>query len=537
MANHSRLLAVAVACSVSIPVNARAMGTVVGKAGETAFIATSRMAVATSATRTTRWAQISVQGASAGFVWLVPVGPGARLDPGSDAWLDALDAATAPVIVAPSSNTTCNLTRSAEYTPSVTCPLSTQPTLTTVATDMASLSTFVSGAGYAVPPDLAVELQDTFSYGLAVAMLVYPTAASPSRSVRVVDGSAPDFPLALSGSAVGNVNVTAFVLAGGPQAAGDPIFIDPTEVLWQSDGLSTYVQLRTDLLQNWQGTRWLTESATPSAFFTPTAVTMSTPLPSVLAQYFWLASTYGDTTGDPTDCDSAAQSVRSSTAPFAALCPAGALGIAPGKSPCTSNGGDGTAVDPLRCGEGADDAAFAVAGLSAQGVWITRVDGLVTTESAGDVPVVGATSAGLGPVVTAGGYASTCAAPLPSVGSSPSGNTGGGGSGGDVGDPDPAPDPTAADLSSADNSSGACDGSASDDAGDGCSCDGSDAGDACDGAGDLSGAGGDCEIPRHTNRRTRSPLSRMVVAAAVGAAILRRRGRPSATRPAKRTTC
>jgi len=527
VANHSRFFALAVAFSVSIPVNARAMGAVVGKAGETAFISTSRMAVATSATRTTRWAQITVQGASAGFVWLVPVGPGARIDPGSDAWLDALDAATAPVIVAPSGDTTCNVTRSAEHIPPVTCPLSVQPTLTKVATDMASLGTFVGGAGYAVPPDVAAELQDTFSYGLAVAMLVYPTAASPTHTVRVLDGSAPSFPLALSGSAAGNVDVTAFVVAGGPQAAGAPIFVDPTEVLWENDGSSTYVQLRTDLLQDWQGTRWLTESATPSAFFTPTPVSMSTPLPSVLAQYFWLASAYGDTMSDPTECASAAQGVRSSTAPFAALCPTGVLDIAPGQSPCTVDAGGDTAVDPLRCGDGADDAAFAVAGLAAQGVWVTRVDGLVTAESAGDVSLVGATSTDLSPVVTAGAYASTCTAPPPPPSSSPPDNGSGGGGGGGGGDPDP--DPGAADLSSADDSSDACDGSDSSDAGDSCSCDGSDVGDACDGAGDLGDGGGDCGIPRHTRRRTRSPLSRMVVALAVGAAILRRRGRPDAT--------
>ena len=81
------------------------MGAVVGPANHPASIARARVAVAVADGRTTRWAQISPAPNTGGFAWLVPVEPGARVDLASDAWLDALDAATVPVVFPPAAPT------------------------------------------------------------------------------------------------------------------------------------------------------------------------------------------------------------------------------------------------------------------------------------------------------------------------------------------------------------------------------------------------------------------------------------------------
>lgn len=60
-----------------------------------------RMALSVSKTRTILWDQVRYQGNPAEFAWVLPVGPGARIELARTEWLAALDLATAPQISAP----------------------------------------------------------------------------------------------------------------------------------------------------------------------------------------------------------------------------------------------------------------------------------------------------------------------------------------------------------------------------------------------------------------------------------------------------
>ena len=262
-----RCLSVLATVAALLPARATAMGAVVGRSGDLISMSSERVAVATAPSRTTRWVQVNVTGASAGFAWLVPVHPGARLDLGSDAWLDALDASTAPVILPPTTPG-CIGGSDADLVAPTTSPISTSPTQTEVLTDLPSLTALLGDAGYPIPPELATRLTTVLASGDAIAALLFPSAKLPTHTLRIVDDGTPSLPFALSGTNFGDLAVTGFVVAAGPEAAGTaPITIDPSTVLWVADARSTYTQEGVILVQQSQGTRWLTQSSMPGLFF------------------------------------------------------------------------------------------------------------------------------------------------------------------------------------------------------------------------------------------------------------------------------
>lgn len=534
------------------PLDARAAGAVIGKEGETVAVSTARVAVATTPGRTALWAQVSVTGASAGFVWILPVRLGARIDVGSDAWLDALDAATSPVVLPPSTAIpdTCDAGLSPQRLAPAASPQSALPGATGLFTDPVALESFVTGAGYAIPSALASALGPVFAGGGVIAS-TYAAADRPARTLRIVDSGPPLLPFALTGVPGSTTQATAFVIASAGATAGSPpLTLDPSGVLWIRDGLSSFVQARANLLDSWQGTRWLTESAAPGLLFDGAAVGPAATLPAVLGQYFSLARAYGDATGDPTECGAAALSGQGDSDPYVAACPVGALGIVPGPIPCSTDadaevsmGPDGGApIDALFCGGSADDAALAVAGLAAPGIWISRIEGIVTQTSASDVSLSIAATPPSSPVLTASGYESICGEspsvsptppptfPLPSgpTGSSPqpqqssnssasSANAGAAAAEGCSGAADACGSSQSTDDESDD--SGDCGGDSSTDSGGACGGDASSSSDCATGA-------------RIHRRRGRSPVSRVLMLLALGLAIGRRRSsRPRRASP------
>jgi hypothetical protein len=527
--------------AVLSPRGAGAAGAVIGKDGETVRVSTARLAVAIAPGRTVLWAQVGVTGASAGFVWILPVRSGARIDLGSDAWLDALDAATSPVVLPPSAATpnTCDAGLSPQRLPPMTWPRSGLPIATGLFTDLAALEAFVTGGGYAIPAGLKSALGPVLAASAVIASR-YATGDRPVRTLRIVDSGPPLLPFALTGAPEPTTQATAFVIASAGAAAGsDPLTLDPSSVTWVGDGLSSFVRARADLLDSWQGARWLTESAAPGLLFDGAVIGPGATLPAVVAQYFSLAQAYGDAPGDPTACAKAALSGQDDSDPYVAACPVGTLGIVPGPSPCSNDADGGFAgpdsgapVDALFCGDAADDAALAVGGLAAPGIWVSRIEGIVTQTRASDVPLSLSARPLSSPVVTASGYASSCEqAPFPSFTppptfSPPQGPTGS------------SQQPQQSSSSSASSSdvgaaaegcSGAADACGSSqstddesDAGGDCSGDsstGSD--DAC--SGDTSSSN-DCTTGAHTHRRLgRSPVSRVLMLLVAVLAILRRR--------------
>ncbi len=414
--------------------------------------------------------------------------------------------------------------------PPTTSPQSSRPVATARFTDSAALGAFVSSAGYALPPGLTAALNPLFSSGSAVLASTYASAALPTRTVRIVDDGLPVLPVALTGTAAGDTQVSAFVIASAAATAGAfPLTLAPSSILWGGDAAATYVSARQSLLEKSPGSGWLTESAAADLLFDGVPIDPNSTLPSVVGGYFALASAYGDATGDPAACTAAARATDG-----------------------------GVAVDALTCGGSSDDATVALGSLTASDVWVTRIDGLVRRGSASDVPLSIQPAAASSPVVTAGGYESPCEAPPaptppapvptppaptsqppfvpPPVWTPP---------------PDPgsqpvqSPAPTGPDVGAVAEGCGAiADGCAassdsSDSNNDGCSSasstgdgsggsdpsgDGSDTSGGC-GSSDSSGSSS-CTTASRARSRARSPASRVLLLLVGAAAIARRRGRP-----------
>jgi hypothetical protein len=557
-------LAGVVAAAVLSPRGASAMGAVVGPSGSAIAISAVRIAIASVPGRTTRWAQISVNETSGAFVWLVPVSPGALIDLGSDAWIDALDAATTPVVLPPDALSDCDVLRAPQVVAPATSPSSLLPASTWIALDASTLTANLSTQGFAVPDTLTTGLTTVFSTGMAVLALEYSGGALPVHTLRIVDSGPPTLPFSLTGSSAGDVAVTAFVVAGGAEEAGSTsLVLNPAGVLWQNDGGSNYVSAIHALLAGDKGKGWFTESATPGILFEPTVAApgSAVTLPAVLDAYYALAKTYGDTTVDPASCVSAAEGTETDPSSYMAACPAGALAVVPGTSPCGAATPGQVPIVPLVCGTNAVDGALAVANLMPESLWVTRIVGLVTPTSAADVPLIAAAATTKNPIVSAAGYASDCAADA----ASPTGSFEGssfGDDGGDYGDDAgrsgdeaggggqasgndgagsgvtavavTATDPSAgddtgscdSDSSGSGDDSGGCSGNTnSNDDSDGCSnhtSSNDDSGGGCSNS--NSGGNSDCSTSRH-GRRGKSPMSRALMLATLALGIARRHQR------------
>jgi len=533
------VLATCIAASLALAPDAHAMGAVISSPPGASSTVSVRTAVAGASGRTARWASVEVRGSATKFVWILPARTGAFVDLASDAWLEALAAATAPRVVPPNVAPPCGIPGGDEVDGDFTHTVTAAPEDVAVAGDRASLDALLAGWGLEVTRDVAPALDASLAAGDSLVALLYaaPSAHVVTRTVRIVDDSPESIALGLVGSSTSPIAVTAYAFAPGgvSLAAASAVAIDPASILWRSDGTSTYAGARDQLLVANPGA-WLFETGGHDTLFEASAVPGGDTVPALVSTYFFRASSYADATEAPSGCAQAASSWESSAATVASACPQGALAQV-GQAGCAEVIGAGQ-IDPgsFRCGGVADDLAVALSGLAPSGTWVTRTLSTIAPSSFGqDVAVTpAATAPAYGPVVTASGYAEPCAYAGSSGSSSPSSGGGGGGGGGNGGGSssgaspgDPGGDPggavavasAATDVASA--ASDSCDSSSSGDPSSSDSCSGSSTD---PGSSDSSSSGCDVSTRRH------SPTSRLGLLLVALAAVARRRGRRKAPR-------
>jgi hypothetical protein len=382
---------------------ALAAGAVVGHGTSTVVISDARMAVALAPGRMTRWMQVTVTGSQAGFLWLVPVAPGARVDLASDAWLDALDDATTPTIVAPQGAAACDGGGACEQLSRSPMPASTGPAGSGVAVDAPTLNALVAAGGATLSEAQATAFGAVFDSGLDVVVLDYDTTASTARthSVQVVEGATRSLDIPVTGGSALYTDATAFVIAEARANVGPTsLTLDPAAITWGADCHSSYASAREHALDAAAGEAWLVDSSMAGRLFEPLTQAGAPELPALLGQYFRLASAAGDTTVDPGTCEAAAATLSGSSNSVAALCPPGALAVAPGTSPCTTPAGTPTSTS-FTCGAGVTDAAFALANLAPSSVWLTRASGVLLPGQSYDPAISVTAGAPVSPVVTA----------------------------------------------------------------------------------------------------------------------------------------
>lgn len=347
-------------------------------------------AVAVTPFGTTRWARITVAGVPKAM-WLVPARPGAALDWSSEAWLDALDDASAPRILPPAGDLKCSFPTSEDRVATFGSigTLRTATGTTVLATE-AEARAHATARGFAIDPKQGEQLGKVYASGfqLVAFELDVPNLSTTSTpTLRVSDDGAAALPLALTGGTNARTRITAFVTASDPTMVAGGHDIDPRVVTW-SAAKSDYGTYRTTTLAAERGAFWLRESSDRVVFRSA-----GVSAPSVVERYFQQAS-----------CRNAALAASQRPGVVRRLCPAGGVATVPGPA-CVAGAGEVDAT-PFVCGAD-DDLALALAGSAADRVTVSRFAGLIMERTWGaDVAVTKTGS--LSGAFKRAGHASSC---------------------------------------------------------------------------------------------------------------------------------
>jgi len=471
------------------------MGAVVSSPPGASSAVALRFAIAASEEKgapSARWGSVTVQGSATEFAWVVPVRPGALLELSPDAWLGALEASTAPRVVPPDTTPPCGFSGGAEVEGSFTPTATTAPGAVVVAADRPTLDATLASWGLSLTPELSPAIDAVIASGSDLVAMLFTDASGTvvTRTLRVVDDQPVGVPLSLLTGGANGVQVTAFALSGSSIAFGTQpdLTVDPTAILWQSDGTSTYASARDALLEANPG-RWLLETSGTSLVSTPTTLPDGATVPSLESAYESLGA----------------------------------------------NAGDAGISDDLAVALGEGDAG-------ARAEWLARGRTVIAAGSpAQDAPLTAGSLEAIGPVLAAAGYAQACEVPTPpppqQQGTSGGGSGSGGSSSSQGNSTGAAVDLGAGAATAAADSTDGCGGDSSDSS-DGCGGDtstgsegsegsdssGSDSGSGCSGSSDSSSSG-DCSVQAGAGRgrQPRSATSRFLLLLVGVAAFWRRR--------------
>ncbi len=344
-----------------------------------------RTALAIQPAQTILWDQIRFMGSPADFAWVLPVRPGAVLSLSQDAWFDALEASTQPIVIAgnqecqgpsttteddpgPASPFGCGGGAEHTTTPPPTFLDAGEDTVRIVseqtmgpyavvvvhASQGASIGAWLTSNGYAIPNAVQPALADYAAQGFDfLALKLRPgVGVDAMQPVRVVTpGADTTLPLRMLAAESGHqVGIKLFVLSAGRyHPANYPdISIDPSLLQFDyGQQKSNYDTVASEALSAGAGTGWLTESAQ-------------------------IAFTQADASANP---------VLGAT--YAALCQAAQA--SPSNVTCASNGDtgatlavqDGGAPPDPACAPlpatGCDDFVIATTGVDPDDFWVTRL--------------------------------------------------------------------------------------------------------------------------------------------------------------------
>ncbi|MFO0615581.1 MAG: DUF2330 domain-containing protein [Polyangiaceae bacterium] len=215
-------------------------------------VASHRMVMSVSTEQTILWDQIQYTGSPKTFAWVLPVKPGARVEVGSDAFFDVLDAATSPSIRPP--RLTCGVVPSdcsvaevgargtsfgcaEDSGPGIDLPDGVPPdpvhvvsrgsagpyeTVILHADEPDALPKWLDKNGFAIPADVAPLIQTYVSEGFdfAALRLLPSSGVQQMRPVRVVmPGAINSLPLRMVAAGTGaRTAITLFVISEGRYA-------------------------------------------------------------------------------------------------------------------------------------------------------------------------------------------------------------------------------------------------------------------------------------------------------------------------------
>ncbi|MDF2692394.1 MAG: Endo,4-beta-xylanase precursor [Labilithrix sp.] len=367
-------------------------------------------AVAATPHGSTRWSRVTVDG-SARAMWLVPVRPGAAVDWASDAWLAALDDATAVRVVQPALPRPCTapLPTHSERAPAWTRTGTKRwPSAMTIQNTESSLRAHAGQRGFAIRADLGSRLASLYARGWSIVTFeLEPTATQrmTSPTIRVSDDGAAELPFALVNTGATPTRLSAFTITRGPATVAGAGELSPATISWGAEG-SSYARRRGVALypDTWvRASTWLRESSSHEVLFEGVAI------PDESDGVAPLTRTYFASAGMGAQCEGAARTAGSGSGTLGRVCAAGAVARIAGGSECAASNGT---VDShaFICGNSGDDLALALSGNAPREMFVTRFVGQLPATTSGVDDALSPFAAPRSPVMTAGAY-ERCPAP------------------------------------------------------------------------------------------------------------------------------
>ncbi|HQP34016.1 MAG TPA: DUF2330 domain-containing protein [Polyangiaceae bacterium] len=406
-----------------------------------------RVAFSSFGESSSTWVQLGLYGGADEVFVVLPVAPEGRVDLASDAWFEALRAATHPRVLPPEGSPPSCSAKPAPAKGTVDVVGSDQH-LDTLAPDpavalhsLAQLLVWADGRGLTLSAEQTAWLAQLEVSGQRFALIRFEPVpgATLTRTVRVSPSlGGAVVPLLLTRAGAARVAVNAWVFSEGKAvpASLPALTVVPSSLRWNvdADPPSSYARDSEELLEAKGGKAWVIDAASHTSLFFHTSLPGGTGLvPSVAGAYLERASGYGDAPDAFAACLTRFATLESSALRVAPACGRGDLASA-GGAPCSEVvSGNETNPADLRCGATADDLAIALSGAVPAKAWVTRWSGWIAAWESRPAETVQSASgsAPLGPLFTAAAWHADCAGDAGAEGGAPdAGASGAGGSGG-----------------------------------------------------------------------------------------------------------
>ncbi len=324
-----------------------------------------RVAVAVGPARTTLWTSLRFESAGragrrrgAGAAGL------GSIDLSSDAWMEALEVATAPrIFPPPDANPFCPGERSGSPTVfsvagQIGHTASLPPQDVTVLDDVAAVSSWAAQDNLVISPSLLAGLGALSGVRFVGVRFTAPSGASVTPTLRVaMPGAPPALPLALTGAAGAGLRVTAWILGQGEASlvGATQVATAPGSLVWKAGAQASNYDALTGSAPGRRRRGHLPRRGHQPR--EPLAERLHRPghgLHRRRGDHLLRARRrhYGDGSFDSSTCIAAASPALESTATVAAVCPHAAYGLVDSTATCTGVSGAEGQIDPsaLRCG-------------------------------------------------------------------------------------------------------------------------------------------------------------------------------------------
>lgn len=373
------------------------------------------MALSVSTKQTVLWDQVQYDGNPSEFAWVLPVKKGAYIEVSTDAWFEALDAATAVHVTSPpldcppppgASGAGCGASEDLggisalsensigedgnHSNPADSVTVVHRGTVgpyetVTLATDVAgALNAWLTMHEYAVGADIQPVIDayvaEDFDF---IALRLKPDAGvREMKPVRVVTpGAGVTLPLRMVAAGTGaSVGITLFVITEGRFATTNfpSAEISAADISWDHlTQKSNYAELRKATLGKESGRTWLSAYAKQGALLEPLPnptsfgnvfYNVDQGTSSTIAEAYLKQAMSNKETLVPA-CPAAPTQFAKSNLPVVDTCPPDTMDPAT----CPAAPADTLDARDFACGA-ADDLATALTGLHPRDVWLTRLD-------------------------------------------------------------------------------------------------------------------------------------------------------------------